>query len=191
MRLFSRLAVLALPLVALSACFGSTASSGSSPVPISVSAPTDGTSFAAPSRLLFHPLAFTPNTTQAILLDFVATGPAQSGVPCVSCVQGVSGGDTIGLTGPSNFVLKHVAWQYSIAFTDVSYKGSCTLSWTVANGAKTVDAFSGTVKIQKAGGWYLYGTNRNPVTYSGPATLTGKVSCGSHKQSTTAPMAFQ
>lgn len=189
MRLFSRLAVLALPVFALSACYVNTANSGASAVP--VSAPVDGTSFASPSRILFHPLAFTPNATQAILLDFVATGPAQSGVPCVSCVQGVSGGDSIGLTGPSNFVLKHIPWQYSIAFTDVSYKGSCTLSWIVANGAKTIDSFAATVKIQKAGGWYLYGTNRNPVTYSGPATLTGKVACGSHKQSTTAPMAFQ
>ncbi len=189
MRLFSRFGVLALPLFALGACYGSAPSSGSQAVP--VAAPVDGASFAAPSRVLFRPLAFTPHAAQAILLDFVATGPAQGGVPCTGCVEGVSNGDSVGLTGPSNLVPKHGVWQYVLAFTDVSYKGSCTLTWTIAGGAKTIDTFSARVKIPQAGGWYLYGTNRNPETYSGPATLTGKVACGSHKQSTTAPMAFQ
>ena len=188
MRLFSRLAVLAFPF-ALSACYGTTANSGSSAVPAAAAA--SSTSYAVPSRVLFHPLAFTPQAAQAILLDFVASGPAQNGLPCVSCVQGVSGGDNIGLSGPSNLVPKHATWQYAIAFTDVSFKGSCALTWTIANGAKTIDTFTATVKIPQAGGWYLYGTNRNPETYSGPATLTGKVACGSHKQSTSAPMAFQ
>ena len=188
MRLFSRLGLFALPWLVLCACSGVVTGSGPAAVPEQASA--NGASYAVPSRVLFHPLAFTPHAAQAILVDFVASGPAQGGVPCTGCVNG-AGGDTIGLTGPSNLVPKHVVWQYSLAFTDVSYKGSCTLTWTIANGAKTIDTFSAKIKIPQAGGWYLFGTNRNPETYSGSATLTGQVACGSHKQSTSAPMVFQ
>lgn len=123
-------------------------------------------------------------------MDFVATGPAQGGVPCTGCVES-AGDDTIGLTGPSNLVPKGATWQYSVAFTDVSYKGTCTFTWTIADGAKTIDTFSAKLKIPKAGGWYLYGTDRNPEAYSGSATVTGQVACGSHKQSASAPMVFQ
>ena len=188
MRLFSRLSAFVLPLL-LSACFGSAATTGSPAVP--AQAPTDTGAFAAPSRVLFHPLAFAPHAAQAILMDFVATGPAQGGVPCTGCVEGASGGDTIGLTGPSNLVPKGATWQYSLAFTDISYKGTCTFSWKIANGAKTIDAFSAKLKIPQAGGWYLYGVDRRAESYSGAATVTGQVVCGSHKQSTSAPMVFE
>lgn len=191
MRLFSRSAACAFALPLLFACSGPSMSS--QPVAVLAQPPEGGTSSSVvtPIRVAFHPLAFVPNVTQAILIDFVATGPAQSGVPCTSCVLGVSGGDTVGLTGPSNLVPKGATWQYSEAFTDITYKGSCTLSWKIANGAKIVDSFSTKFKIAQAGGWYLFGVNRNRPTYSGSATLTGQVTCGSHKQTTTAPMLFQ
>lgn len=191
MRLFSRFAVSAFVLPLLFACSGLPVNS--QPPTVSVPSAVRGTSSAdvRPTHVAFHSLAFVPNVSQAILMDFVATGPAQAGVPCTGCVLGVSGGDTVGLSGPSNFVPKGATWQYSEAFTDITYKGSCTLSWKIANGAKTIDTFSTKFKIAKAGGWYLFGVNRNRPSYSGSATLTGQVTCGSHKQSTTAPMVFQ
>jgi hypothetical protein len=188
MRLLSRLGVVALPALLFWSCSGPAASSGSSAVP--AQAPANAASDVATSRILFHPLVFTPHTTAAILMDFVATGPAQRGVPCTGCVTG-AGKDTIGLSGPSNVVPKGATWQYSVAFTDVSYKGTCTFTWTIVNGAKTIDTFSAKLDIPQAGGWYVYGTDRAPESYSGSATVTGQVACGSHKQSASAPMLFE
>ncbi|HEY1866699.1 MAG TPA: hypothetical protein VGG70_00290 [Candidatus Cybelea sp.] len=127
----------------------------------------------------------------ALLMNFVANGPAQGGVPCFDCVNGASTGDNVGLTGPSNYVLSGDYWQYAISFTDVTYKGKCKVSWAITSEKKTIDSFSASFNITTAGGFVVYALNRARPKYSGPATLTGKYVCGKYSDSTKAPLYFQ
>jgi hypothetical protein len=143
-------------------------------------------------HLVFQRLSIRPDAkSPATLINFVSDGPAQGGVPCIDCVSGASSGDNVGLTGPSSYVPTGSVWQYSLSFTDISYKGKCKLDWTITSGKKVVDSFSATVNLASAGGYVLYGINRKWPKYSGPATLTGKYTCGKDTQSTQAPLQFQ
>jgi hypothetical protein len=147
---------------------------------------------AAGGHVVFQKLDIHPDAASPpLLMNFVSDGPAQGGVPCISCVNGASTSDTIGLTGPSSYVLKNFSWQYSLSFTDISYKGKCKLNWTITNAGKTIDAFSATFNLTSSGGFVLYALNRSRPKYSGPATLTGKYTCGKNTQSTHAPLQFQ
>ncbi len=139
------------------------------------------------SKRAMHPDAGAP----AILINFVSDGPAQGGVPCISCVEGVSSNDNVGLTGPSSYIPSGAVWQYSISFTDIHYKGKCKVAWAITSGKKTIDSFSASFNLTSEGGFALYALNRNRPKYSGGATLTGKVTCGSSKPSLKAPLWFQ
>lgn len=123
-------------------------------------------------------------------MNFVSNGPAQGGVPCIACVNGAQTNDNIGLTGPSSYVPKGATWEYSVSFTDISYKGKCKLAWSITSGKKIIDSFSATIKLTSAGGFVLYALNRARPSYSGLAQLTGKVTCGS-SQILQAPLEFQ
>ncbi len=127
----------------------------------------------------------------ALMMNFVANGPNQGGVPCINCVYGASSSDNIGLTGPSSYVLSNTYWQYEISFTDVSYKGKCKLSWTITSGKKTVDSFSASLNLTSSGGFVIYAVARSRPNYSGPATLTGKYECGKNSASTQEPLYFE
>lgn len=143
-------------------------------------------------RLVMHKLSIRPNAgSPPILINFVANGPAQGGVPCINCVDGASSSDNIGMTGPSSFVFTNYVWQYALSFTDISYEGKCKLAWAITNGKKTIDSFSATLTLTSKGGFVLYAVNRNRPKYSGPATLTGKATCGKTSQSQQAPLEFQ
>ncbi|HZV76267.1 MAG TPA: hypothetical protein VFF63_00755 [Candidatus Babeliales bacterium] len=134
-----------------------------------------------------HPQASSPET----LINFVSDGPAQGGVPCIDCVNGASSSDNIGLTGPSSYIPTGDEWQYTLSFTDIAYKGTCKLDWTIASGKKVIDSFSVTLKLKSAGGFVLYGVDRGRPSYSGPATLTGKYACGKETGSAEAPLEFE
>ena len=123
-------------------------------------------------------------------MNFVSAGPAQKGVPCISCVSG-AGSDTIGLSGPSSYIPTGAVWQYSLSFTDIAYKGSCKLSWTIKAGSKLLDSFGLTLNLKSSGGWVLYALNRDRPSYSGPATLTGNYACGKSTGSAHAPLEFE
>lgn len=138
-------------------------------------------------KLSFRPSAASP----ALLINFVSDGPAQSGVPCINCVSGASSPDNIGLTGPSSYIPSGATWQYSLSFTDISYKGKCKLAWAITSGKTTIDSFSVTLKLTSDGGFVLYALNRGRPKYSGSATLTGKYTCGSNSQMLQAPLEFQ
>jgi hypothetical protein len=173
---------------ALAACStanqgGATPSTGSQPT---LSASADG------GHEVFRPLAIRPNAgARAFLMNFVANGPNQGGVPCINCVNGASSSDNIGMTGPSSYVLAGTYWQYTISYTDISYVGNCKLAWDITSGKKTIDSFSKTIRLTSAGGFVLYAIARPRPKYSGPATLTGKVTCGKDTQSSSAPLEFQ
>ncbi|MBV8532078.1 MAG: hypothetical protein JO104_12240 [Candidatus Eremiobacteraeota bacterium] len=138
-------------------------------------------------KLGIHPSAGSP----AILINFVSNGPAQGGVPCISCVSGASSNDNIGLTGPSSYVPSGATWQYTLSFTDLTYKGKCTLAWAIMAGKKKIDSFSVSLKLASAGGFVLYGLNRTRPKFSGRATVTGKVTCGKDRPSLKVPIEFQ
>jgi hypothetical protein len=127
-----------------------------------------------------------------LLMNFVANGPAQSGVPCIDCVNGAGSSDNIGLTGPSSYVLSDATWQYAISFTDISYEGKCTVSWEIVSSAKkTIDHFSASFNLDSSGGFVIYAVNRGRPKYSGAATVTGKYACGKNSGSTKEPLYFQ
>lgn len=147
---------------------------------------------AAGGHLVFQKLSIRSDAkSPATLINFVSDGPAQGGVPCINCVNGASSSDNVGMTGPSSYVPDGAVWQYTLSFTDISYKGKCKLDWKIASGAKVIDSFSATVNLASAGGYVLYGLNRGRPKYSGPATLTGKYTCGTQTQSAQAPLQFQ
>jgi hypothetical protein len=174
--------------IAVAACStsnpgGATPSTGSQQT---LSAPNDN------GREVFRPLAIHPAAgARAFLMNFVANGPNQGGVPCIDCVNGASTGDNIGMTGPSSYVLAGTYWQYAISYTDISYVGSCKLAWDITSGKKTIDSFSKTIHLTSAGGFVLYAIARPRPKYSGSAILTGKVTCGRDTQSSSAPLEFQ
>ncbi len=142
--------------------------------------------------LVFQKASIRPEAgAPALMMNFVANGPNQAGVPCIDCVNGASSGDNVGLTGPSSYVLSNYYWLYEISFTDVSYKGKCKVSWTITSGRKTIDSFSASFKLTTAGGFVLYAKSRSRPNYSGPATLTGKYECGNNSGSTQEPLYFE
>ena len=138
MHAFTRRGILYLFALALAACssgagstisppatgFDSTRSSQSSLDDVLDSAPE-----VTGGHAVFHPLSIHPNAKgPAILINFVANGPNQGGVPCIACVAGASSSDTVGLTGPSSYVPNGAVWQYELSYTDISYKGKCASS---------------------------------------------------------------
>jgi hypothetical protein len=200
MFVFTRRSLFFLCAIALAACSspfqgGATPSvdtsqavaTGSTPDMVLDSAPEVTGGREVVQKLSIHPNAKSP----AILINFVANGPAQGGVPCISCVNGASSNDNIGMTGPSSYVYSGSVWQYALSFTDISYKGKCKLAWAITAGRKTVDSFSATLNLSTAGGFILYALNRNRPKFSGLATLTGKVTCGKNTPSLQVPLEFQ
>lgn len=185
MPIYTRRSIFLSLVLGLAACGG--AAQGPTPA-----VGTDSASQVAGGRVVFQKMQVAPAAgAPALLMNFVADGPAQGGVPCIGCVSGATTNDNIGMTGPSSYVPSGAGWQYAISFTDVSYKGKCKVSWTIVSGKKTIDTFSASFNLTSAGGFVLYALNRSRPKYSGPATLTGKYACGSNSASAKAPLYFQ
>lgn len=192
-----------LPLVvALAACSGaggggatpSTGSNQTLSTQPTLAAVLESAPEATGGREVFRKLAIHPDAkAPAILINFVANGPNQGGVPCINCVDTASSSDNIGMTGPSSYVLSNFTWQYALSFTDLKYAGKCKLAWAITSGKKTIDSFSATLNIPGSaeGGFVLYAIARSRPNYSGPATLTGEVTCGKDKQSLQVPLQFE
>jgi hypothetical protein len=198
---FIKRGLFTLLVVALTACSNGVAgyttpaaASAAAPEAASIDQILDSAPEVSGGHEVFRPLAMHPNAnTPAILINFVSDGPAQNGVPCIGCVYGVSTGDDVGLTGPSSYVPTGATWQYSISFTDIHYKGKCKLAWAITTSKKTLDSFSASLNLPASveGGFVLYAQNRSRPKYSGPATLTGKATCGSEHPSLKAPLQFE
>ncbi len=170
----------------LAGCAG--AAGGSATPATTLNASSDATTgHLTFQRLAIHPDAGAPAT----LMNFISNGPAQGGVPCIACVNGASSSDTVGLTGPSSYVYAGQVWQYTISFTDLSFKGKCKIAFTIASGKKTIDSFTSSVNLTSAGGFVIWGIDRNRPKYSGSATVTGKYTCGKESGSQSAPIEFQ
>lgn len=175
--------------LSLAACAGA---NQTGTTPVAGAAQPGGAQSPANGVLVFHKAPIRPDAgAPALIMNYVANGPNQGGVPCIDCVNGASTGDNVGMTGPSSYVFANTGWQYEISFTDVSYKGKCKVSWTIVGGKKTIDSFSSSFNLTTAGGFVLYAVARNRPKYSGPATLTGKYACGKNSASTQEPLYFQ
>lgn len=149
-------------------------------------------------HLIVRKLSIRPNLPPkgggpATLMNFVADGPNQAGVPCIDCVGGASTGFNIGMTGPYSYVSSNYDWQYTLSFTDISFTGKCKLAWAITAGKKTIDSFSAKIDLKASGegGYVLYAIARAPEKYSGAATLTGKYTCGKESASQQAPLQFE
>jgi hypothetical protein len=125
----------------------------------------------------------------AFFANFVASGIAQSGVPCFNCVSGVP--SALGLPDPFNYVPSNTVMQYNVAWTNLTYKGTCTVSIAITSGKKVIDSASFNVTGINGAGGYDIGLNRPRPTYSGPAIITGKVKCGTPSSSVKANLIFQ
>lgn len=199
MHVFTRRGLFSLLALALAACSNGTAgyatpvgSAGVTSDAATVDQVLDSAPEVTGGHEVFRRLAMHPNAgAPAILINFVSDGPAQGGVPCIACVYGVSSGDDVGLTGPSSYIPTGAEWQYSISFTDIHYKGKCKVAWAITAGKKTLDSFSASFNLTSEGGFALYALNRSRPKYSGPATLTGKATCGSEHPSLKAPLQFE
>jgi hypothetical protein len=201
MFVYARRCLLLSLVAALAACSG-TGGAGTSPA-VPEAAPAVNAAQVAAAALDSAPevsggreitgrLPFVPNAKSSpVLINFVSDGPAQGGVPCINCVNGASSSDNIGLTGPSSYIPTGATWQYSLSFTDISYKGKCKLAWAITSGKKVIDSFSATFNLTSSGGFVLYALNRARPNYSGSATLAGKVTCGKTTQMVQAPLEFQ
>ena len=124
------------------------------------------------------------------IINFIATGPNQSGVPCFNCVNGASGA-TIGLPYPDNVVPANYYWQYNISWTNVSFNGTCKVTLEITAGAKKLDSTSANVTGITSAGSYDWAFARLHPTYTGLATAEGKVKCGTTTQKTSTTMIFQ
>jgi hypothetical protein len=187
MRIFTHPVVFASVAAVLAAC-SSGGQNGATPIAPVV----DSAQRSEQGAGIFRKLSIQPDAgTPAILINFVANGPNQGGVPCIDCVNGASTGDNIGMTGPSSYVLANTYWQYALSFTDIKYIGKCRLGWTITSGKTTIDSFGATINLTSSGGFVLYAIARPRPKYSGPATLTGRVVCGREKPSLQAPLYFQ
>jgi hypothetical protein len=138
------------------------------------------------------PVTITPAQaakSPAFFANFVASGIAQSGVPCFNCVSGVP--SALGLPDPFNYVASNTVMQYNVAWTNLTYKGSCTVSIVITAAKKVIDSASFNVTGINGAGGYDIGLNRPRPTYSGPAVLTGKVKCGAPTSMVHATLMFQ
>jgi hypothetical protein len=142
-------------------------------------------------HMVFHKEAIHPDAgAPATLMNFLANGPNQGGVPCINCVSSASTQDNVGMTGPLNYVAKNFVWQYGISFSDLSYKGKCKVAFAIMAGKTTIDSFSATLDLKTDGGFVLYAIARNRPSYSGAATETGKYTCGKNTGSLQVPLQF-
>lgn len=202
MRISSRRTLALTVVVVLGACAGP---SGGNAVPPAASdravspagtidAVLDSAPPAAGGNLLVRKLSIRPDAAApATLMNFVADGPNEGGVPCINCVNGASSPDNVGMTGPSSYVLSNRYWQYALSFTDIKYKGKCRLAWAITAAKKMIDSFSSTINLPPSaeGGFVLLALSRARPKYSGPATLTGKYTCGKEAASQQAPLWFE
>jgi hypothetical protein len=200
MFVYTQRALLLSTVLAFAACSGigangttpSTVPGESASIPSSIDAVLDSAPEVAGGHFAFQKFSVRPDAkAPPMLMNFVSNGPNQGGVPCINCVLGASSGDNIGMTGPSSFVLKNAGWQYEMSFTDISVTGKCKLAWAITSDKKTIDSFSATLNLTSAGGFVLFGVARNRPKYSGPATLTGKATCGKNSGKLNAPLYFQ
>jgi hypothetical protein len=138
------------------------------------------------------PMAIQPSQeakATTFFTNFVASGIAQSGLPCFNCVSGIP--SALGLPDPYNYVPSNTVMQYNVAWTNLTYKGSCTVSIAITAGKKVIDSASFNVTGINGAGGYDIGLNRPRPTYSGQAVLTGKVKCGVPTSMVHAPLMFQ
>jgi hypothetical protein len=200
--------LLVFPLVALCGCMSSPVGTPAAPAVSSaqsaqVATPQTIDDVLNSAPLVSGPVRVVKGAARAIpataatrslkfLLNFVATGPDISGVPCLGCVNGTEG-DTFGMSIPDNYVPTGASWDYIMSFTSITYAGTCKLSWAITSGKKVVDKFAFNEKISTPGSPYVYAIARSRPSYSGSAMLTGQLSChgGGKAQETTAPMIFQ
>lgn len=127
-----------------------------------------------------------------VLANFVAAGPAQSGVPCFNCVSGAQTTFNIGLTGPYNYVTPAPTyWQYTLGFTTLKLTvTSCTLSFAITSGHTVVGSWSYVATGLVQYGGYIYGFNEK-FTHHGAALLTAKITCGTAKSAVKTTLYFQ
>lgn len=151
----------------------------------------DAAPAVATARVGRMPLgARVPAGSPAFFANFVAAGFAQAGVPCFSCVNG-AGADTIGLPAPYNYVPSGAQEQYNLSWTNLTFKGSCKVAIALTSGKTLIDSASFNIPSISGSGGFDIGLNFKAESFSGPAIVTGKLTCGGKSSSVKASLIFQ
>jgi hypothetical protein len=97
----------------------------------------------------------------------------------------------LGIPDPFNYVSSGTTMQYNVAWSNLSFVGTCTVSIAITSGKTVIDSASYKVPGISGAGGFDIGLDRSRPTYSGNAVLTGKVKCGKPSSSVTAALIFQ
>jgi hypothetical protein len=135
------------------------------------------------------PARVSQAATPSFFANFVASGIATGGVPCFSCVSGVP--SALGIPDPFNYVQSGTEMQYNVAWTNLTFKGTCTVYVSITSGTKVIDSASFKVPGITGAGGFDIGLDRKRPTYSGAALITGKVKCGAKASSVESNLIFQ
>jgi hypothetical protein len=131
-----------------------------------------------------------PAGSPTFFANFLASGPAEPGVPCFGCVNGAPG-TALGIPPPYNFIPSGTVQQYNLAWTTLTFKGTCKIAIVLASGKTKIDSVSFNVPGVNPQGAYDIGLNFKAESFSGPALATGKLTCGSKSSIVTAHVIFQ
>jgi hypothetical protein len=147
-------------------------------------AATPVTADAAVTTTVLAPLAdLAPATAPAIIASMIVPSPVQTGVPCFSCAPSPTPlTDSLGLSVPYAYIpTTFTTVQYTLEWTDLSYSGSCTVSFALMQGTTKLDSASGTVTgaVPSSIGASAFTRTRKAKDH-GAATLVGKVKCGTN-----------
>jgi hypothetical protein len=133
------------------------------------------------------PRTVTPSSP--FFVNFIASSPEQSGLPCFTCVNGTQQG-TLGVGIPYNAVAAGGAQSYVISWTSLNYSGSCKVALSITSGKTVIDSFSHTFTGIGDGAYDAF-YNRVATSYVGAAKIIGKVTCGKTTSLASAPLIFQ
>jgi hypothetical protein len=136
--------------------------------------------------------------TGGVIPAFITAGsPDPDGkVPTVNGVSG-SGVTNLDVPFPLTLLSHGSSYVFTIAFQNINFTGTCQASYklTQVQYNKTVTLDSGTsssiTSCNPGTVWYWYWGSKVIPDYPGPATLTGTVTYGSSKATTTTTVVFQ
>ncbi|MBD5653549.1 MAG: hypothetical protein IAI50_00010 [Candidatus Eremiobacteraeota bacterium] len=141
-------------------------------------------------RAVVLPAVRLPAGSPSFFTNTILSGAAVDGVPCFNCVNGAPA-TALGVPAPFNYIPSGTVQQYNVSWTDLTFKGKCTVYITIASGKTVIQSQNYPVSGITAPGAYDLGFNFAAVTYSGPAMATGKVTCGKTSSSVTARLIFE
>jgi hypothetical protein len=135
--------------------------------------------------------------TSGVMPAFITAGtPDPNGkVPVIDGVPG-AGVANLGVAAPQTILVHGNSYVYTVALQDVNFTGTCQASFTLTqvqyNKTVTLDSAKDDTFSCGPGTWWVWVFGGKTIpNFPGPATLTGTVTYGSEKASTTTTVVLQ